>query len=165
MRRVLFLASVVALLPPAAGADGLKFSPQAIHQCMDGGDTTACIGRAAQACMEETEGGYSTPGMAGCLDAERDFWDGILNNAYGELRSRAREIDAEEPIEGFPPRPSDTEALRDMQRAWIAYRDATCRYEELQWWGGTGATGANIGCQMQMTGERALALRTYLIER
>lgn len=114
--------------------------------------------------MEATEGGYSTPVMAGCLDAEREYWDAQLNAAYGDLRARAQQFDADPPIDGMPPRPSSMDALRDMQRAWIAYRDASCRYEELQWWGGTGASGANIGCQMRLTGEQALTLRSYLAE-
>lgn len=114
--------------------------------------------------MEETEGGYTTPGMAGCLDAEREYWDGELNAAYGELRARAQQFDADPPIEGLPPRPSSVDALRDMQRAWIAFRDASCRYEQLQWWGGTGASGAYTGCLMRLTGEQALTLRSYLAE-
>jgi len=163
MMRILMALGLVALAFPAA-AEGLKFSPRAVETCLEQGGGNECIGLAAQACMEETEGGYSTPVIGGCLDAERAFWDDLLNTAYGELRVRSQEIDAQEPYEGLPPRPSDIDALRDMQRAWIAYRDASCRYEELQWWGGTGASGAYIGCLMRMTGEQTLTLRSYLAE-
>ena len=161
--RVLLALGLAALAFPAA-AEGLKFSPRAVETCIAQGGWRDCIGTAANACMEETEGGYTTPGMAGCLDAEREYWDGELNAAYGELRARAQQFDADPPIEGLPPRPSSVDALRDMQRAWIAFRDASCRYEQLQWWGGTGASGAYTGCLMRLTGEQALTLRSYLAE-
>ena len=48
--------------------------------------------------------------------------------------------------------------LRDMQRAWMAYRDATCGYEGFQWYGGTGATGAYLGCNLRLTGQQVLFL-------
>lgn len=164
MRKVLALAMVSLLLPGAAVAENLNFSPRAVNDCLEGGGWRDCIGTAAQACMEDTEGGYSTPGMAACLDAERAWWDGLLNTAYGELRERARTIDAEEPIPGMAPRPSDETALRDMQRAWIAWRDASCTFEAQQWWGGTGASGVYVGCLMRLTGEQALHLRSLLAE-
>ncbi|MEO0774677.1 MAG: lysozyme inhibitor LprI family protein, partial [Pseudomonadota bacterium] len=53
---------------------------------------------------------------------------------------------------------SQEEALRAMQRAWIAYRDATCDYEYSQWGGGTGGGPALIGCIMRETGEQTLYL-------
>ncbi|KPQ06545.1 MAG: hypothetical protein HLUCCA12_09685 [Rhodobacteraceae bacterium HLUCCA12] len=151
-------------MPLGAVAEGLKFSPRSVESCLDQGGWRDCIGAAANACMEATEGGYATPVIAGCLSAEHEWWDSELNARYSELQDRARDIDAEPAIEGMPPRPSEAEALREMQRAWIAYRDATCRYEELQWWGGTGASGAYIGCLMRLTGEQALTLRSYLAE-
>jgi uncharacterized protein YecT (DUF1311 family) len=45
--------------------------------------------------------------------------------------------------------PPVAEALRDMQRAWIAYRDASCDYERAQWGGGTGGGPATAGCLMR----------------
>lgn len=163
MTRFVLSVALLALAAPAS-AEGLKFSAQAVQTCLDDGGWQNCVGVAASACMEASQGGYSTPVMAGCMDAEREYWDGQLNVAYGDLRARAQLFDADPPIDGLPPRPSDTDALRDMQRAWIAYRDATCRYEELQWWGGSGASGAYIGCLMRLTGEQTLTLRSYLAE-
>jgi len=54
--------------------------------------------------------------------------------------------------------PAQAEALRDMQRAWIAFRDATCTYEASQWSGGTGQGPAYEGCVMRMTAEQTLYL-------
>lgn len=161
--RICLALGFVALAFPAA-AEGLKFSPRVVETCLEQDGWRDCIGSAAQACMEESESGYTTPGIQGCLSAEYEWWDAELNARYRELQAHAQIVDAEAPIEGLPPRPSDADALRDMQRAWIAYRDATCRYEELQWWGGTGASGAYVGCLMRLTGEQALTLRSYLAE-
>ncbi|MFN4098658.1 MAG: lysozyme inhibitor LprI family protein [Pararhodobacter sp.] len=143
----------------------MRFDPALITACLDSGQWRDCIGVAANACMEATEGGYSTVGMNGCLDAERAWWDADLNAQYQLVRARDREDDASwEPVPGMAPRPSGAELIREVQRTWIAYRDTTCRYEELRWWGGTGATTAYVGCLMQKTAEQALALRSYLAE-
>ena len=158
------LALALMLLPLPALAEGMKFDGRAVEQCLAGGGWRDCVGQAAEQCMQATPGGYSTVGMGGCLDAERQWWDADLNALYQELLERARDTDAQPPIEGMAPRPSDEEALRAMQRAWIIWRDATCEYEALQWWGGTGAGPAAIGCLMQLTGEQALRLRSMLAE-
>jgi uncharacterized protein YecT (DUF1311 family) len=60
--------------------------------------------------------------------------------------------------------PEHAQALRDMQRAWIGFRDATCAFERAYWGGGTGGGGtggglAQVSCLMQMTGEQALYLK------
>ena len=57
-----------------------------------------------------------------------------------------------------PELPKQAEALRDMQRAWITFRDAACDYERSQWGGGTGGGPATLACLMRMTGEQALLL-------
>jgi uncharacterized protein YecT (DUF1311 family) len=61
--------------------------------------------------------------------------------------------------------PPPAVALREMQRAWIAWRDAACDYEVSQWGGGTGGGPAWSQCAMQMTGEQALALEERLAQR
>mgnify|MGYP002622176764 CR=1 FL=1 len=155
--RVLLALGLVALAFPAA-AEGLKFSPRAVETCLEQGGWRDCIGTAANACMEETEGGYTTPGMAGCLDAEREYWDGELNAAYGELRARAQQFDADPPIEGLPPRPSSVDALRDMQRAWIAFRDAECGFRYTYWREGTIRSLFFGSCMLDLTARRAIDL-------
>lgn len=166
MRILLSLSFSLALAALAfpAGAEGLNFSPRAVETCLEAGGGRECIAASAEACMEATEGGYSTAGMNGCLAAAHEWWDGELNARYAELQARARDIDAQEPIEGMRPRPSDVQALRDMQRAWIAFRDASCQYDALQWFGGTGASTTYLACLMRMTGEQALTLRRLLGE-
>ena len=48
--------------------------------------------------------------------------------------------------------------LRDMQRAWIAWRDATCAFEAGEYAGGTLAGTVATGCMMQRTGDQVLWL-------
>jgi uncharacterized protein YecT (DUF1311 family) len=169
MRVALAMALTAAGLsmaaPVPAAAQPLRFDAGLITACLDRGEERACIGVAADACMEATPGGYSTVGMVGCTDAELTWWDADLNTAYQALRAQERRADAEHrPIPGMPPRPSTADALRDMQRTWIGWRDATCLYEELQWWGGTGASLAGVTCRLHLTAERALALNSYRLE-
>ena len=118
----------------------------------------ACIGLAAQACMAATEGGWSTYGMGGCLSAEADWWDAQLNANYQRAMKRAKQLDLDNEV-GKGPLLSAAKALRDMQRAWIAYRDGACAFEYAQWGGGTGGGPAATQCFLHLTATQALALR------
>lgn len=149
-----------ALLPLSASAQEVSFSIAATEDCLAGGGSNECIGAAADACMEATAGGYTTYGMSACIGAELDWWDGALNAAYRDLRTRESAADMElTDVQIGMESPSRAEALRDLQRAWILWRDATCDYEALQWFGGTGAGGARLGCLMGLTGQQTLYLR------
>ncbi|WP_417599392.1 lysozyme inhibitor LprI family protein [Pararhodobacter oceanensis] len=158
--RRLLLAAAMAGVGAAAQAQTVDFDPAVAQSCLDRGDAGACIGLAADHCMLVTPGGGSTAGMGFCLRAELEWWDAALNTAYGQMVAQAQRIDASD--SGTPGRPSDIEALRAMQRAWIAYRDASCSYEELQWWGGTGAHGAGLSCRLQLTAAQTLRLRAMI---
>ncbi|MFO6465978.1 lysozyme inhibitor LprI family protein [Jannaschia sp. KMU-145] len=154
---------VVLLAAPAAAQD-LSFSPAATEACLAAGAGPACIGVSANLCMTETPGGSSTVGTGGCLWAEAEYWDDRLNAAYGALRADARAVDAEMRDLGSAA-PSQAEALREMQRAWMSFRDAGCAYEASLWGGGTGAGPASNGCWMLQTGRQALDLEDRLAER
>lgn len=140
----------------AQDADGLyyDFSPTAV--CLAESETSAerseCIGRASEACIDAT--GYATPVLSGCAFRELESWDAHLNAIYQAARAQAREFD----MGAGAGAPSLAVGLRDMQRAWIEYRDATCGYEAAQWGGGTGAGPAFAGCLMRLTAEQALYL-------
>lgn len=149
MIRLFTALALIAATPLAA--QNLNFSDRPTRTCLAANDTThakiGCIGLAANACMEATPGGGSTVGMAGCLDAELQYWDGRLNRIYGRLRDRERGT-------------GTADELLAMQRSWITFRDNRCGYEAAQWGGGTGAGPAYAACLMQMTGEQALFLRS-----
>lgn len=157
--------ALILLAAPAAAQDEPRFSPAPTLDCLavNAGtpEAQACIGLSAGDCMETTAIGSTTVGMGYCLDRELTLWDGRLNAAYRDLMAAERRLDAEAKAFGSsaPPR---ADALRAMQRGWIAFRDARCDYERAQWGGGTGGGPATLACLMQMTGEQALYLEATL---
>jgi len=162
------LFMLVIFAAPVAAQD-LVFSPNATEICA--ADSTdlivaeACIGRSADLCMTENgNDGSSTVGMGYCLSRELDYWDERLNVAYKALRGVDRAYDVElDELESAAPR--RVAALRDMQRAWIRFRDAACLYEYSAWGGGTGGGPAHAACLMRITGKQALRLEATLGER
>jgi uncharacterized protein YecT (DUF1311 family) len=155
---------LLALWPAAAVGQEMAFDAGPTEACLAAAtsDPAACIGHAADACMLENDGGETTVGMGFCLSQEWEWWDGRLNAAYGALMARHEAMDAEMTEIGATA-PSLEATLRDMQRAWIGYRDAACDYERAQWGGGTGGGPATAGCLMRLTGEQALALEGRLM--
>ena len=113
----------------------------------DGADAS-CIGAASGTCMEQP-GGYSTQGMSACTSAETELWDGYLNREY---KARMAEIT-----------PDQKTALRDAQRAWIAFRDADCGLQYQMCIDGTMRSNIYTGCMLDMTARRALALRDLVV--
>ena len=155
MRAVLLLA----FCPGVALGQEMVFDPAPTEACLAAApaDLASCIGHAADACMTENPQGETTMGMGFCLSQEWEWWDARLNAAYRALMDRHRAGDAQVKAEGLEVAPV-ADALRDMQRAWIAYRDAACDYERAQWAGGTGGGPATAACLMHHTGVRALEL-------
>lgn len=157
------LIALILLAAPAAAQDAPPFDPAPVQACLDGdADPQSCAGLAANACMEG-EGGSTTVGMGYCIAAERDWWDDRLNTAYGDVMARAEASDADtDSLDAAGPR--QVPALRDMQRSWIAFRDAACAFEATRFGGGTGAGPASAQCALTLTARQTLWLQDYLIE-
>ena len=103
----------------------------------------------------ESPGGDTTIGMVDCLQGELAYWDARLNAAYAKRVAAARRDDTE--MKNNPnARSSIEESLRKMQRAWIAFRDAACLYEQAQWMGGSGGGPATAACHLQETARQTL---------
>ncbi|SFS06509.1 lysozyme inhibitor LprI family protein [Yoonia litorea] len=85
-------------------------------------DPMVCVGREADRCTQEHGGGADMM-LAACTFAEAEAWDDSLNAAYRELQRLARE--REDWDVGYESG-ALLIGLRDMQRAWITYRDAVC---------------------------------------
>ena len=102
--------------------------------------------RVATPCQENTEGGQSTYGMAACFRREAIIWDDLLNENYKSLRD---DLD-----------PGQAAKLRDMQRAWIASRDATCAFYDAKIQG-TMAIPMAAACLARETARRALLLKFF----
>lgn len=166
------LGPVIVAVTLAMGESALAepvFAPNAADTCVSEAYVTSpersghavldCVGRAAAACMM-TPGGDTTIGMIECLDGELGYWDGRLNAAYAKRVAIAKEQDAEMRELGSAAA-SIEESLRAMQRAWIAFRDASCLYEQAQWMGGTGGGPGTMACHMHETARQALKLEGW----
>lgn len=157
----------VLLLSGVALAQDLAFQPDATEDCLsvatDLQSKLACVGKSAEVCID-TPDGYTTVGMGFCYSEEASFWDGRLNAAFASLRAAERDLMAEMSEIGATV-PDTVAALRDMQRAWIGYRDASCNYEYSTWGGGTGGGPAIASCLMHETARQALLLEQRMSER
>ncbi len=103
----------------------------------------SCIGTVSGPCMETPEGA-TTIGMSECLGREIDWWDQRLNTRYAALRAGMDEQSAA--------------ALRDAQRAWIAFRDAECDFHYTYWREGTIRSTFYFNCLLDMTARRVIEL-------
>ncbi|SFJ29436.1 lysozyme inhibitor LprI family protein [Jannaschia pohangensis] len=152
-------AAILILLATPVTAQEIVFDPALVTQCYTNGEGTEpdCIGAASGLCQKRTEGGYSTLGMADCTNRETEEWDRLLNEEYGLLRDQLDEIDDGTGIDR-------SDALRDAQRAWIAYRDAECGLRYALWQGGTIRTTIGTACHLGFTAKRTLELRGMRLE-
>lgn len=117
-----------------------------------------CLGQASGACQgirSGTADGGTTLGITQCIQAETALWDEILNAQYKRVQAAlAIEDDA-----GMRAGIDRTDALRNAQRAWIAFRDADCTARYAMWQDGSIRSIVGANCMMTMTARRALALR------
>ena len=165
MIAVLRQACLLALLSGSAAAQGLEgsYDPSILDDCMTAAKSPdaqrACIGVGAEACTLG-EGGSTTIGYGYCFGSEGEDWDARLNAVYQTLLPQQARL--HEDLQSFNPDFSNPQdRMRDMQRNWIAYRDAACDWEYLQWSGGTGGGPAIAQCLMELT-----ALQTiFLMQR
>lgn len=109
-------------------------------------ETNCLFKLVAEPCME-TEGGYSTFGMADCHRIEAKIWDRILNETFkdllADLKDKARE-----------------KKLREMQRAWIVSRDRTCEFYDREIHGSQAIPMA-AACMARETARRAMLLKAF----
>ena len=157
----------LVLMASTAAAEDLPFSPDATVACLaeasNRGTRESCIGKAAEVCYSR-EGVFSNFAISVCFGAEADYWDARLNTAYAALIGAEIAL-AEELQKDGVFAPDAVTALRDMQRAWMPFRDAACWYEVATWGGGSGSGPASAECLMHMTGRQALALEARVEER
>ena len=104
-----------------------------------------CIGIVADPCPNAP--GANTFTIVACHMREQKIWDGYLNQWYGEAEKRLAD------------EPAALTALKDAERAWIAFRDAKCGYWEKRYAGGTFASVVTGDCMRVETGRRALEMR------
>jgi uncharacterized protein YecT (DUF1311 family) len=105
-----------------------------------GHDRSSCIGALAKKCIQK-EGNTSNAVLNECYGREAAVWDVRLNASY---RAALGKLDKEASAN-----------LRKTQRAWISWRDATCRQPEVAF-KGTMAGPMQEWCAMDLTARQAL---------
>lgn len=156
--------ALLALAAPVAAQD-LVYSNDATLACVNAAATPdarkACIGKSSGVCMEATQSGGTTVGRSNCVSRELDFWEYALNENY---RLSVEKAEKEDAIKAdYAPAVAPT--LREMQQAWVGYRDARCNFEMAQWGGGSGSSTASMNCLLGMTGNQALYLYDMWLRR
>ena len=104
-----------------------------------------CIGLISDPCIDK-----DTSTAVACQERETRIWDEKLNAAFKDARAH---VDA-----------ATGEALKEAQRAWIAFRDAKCAVSEKEYDGGTMATIMVADCKRTETGRRALEMQAIAVE-
>ncbi|HEX2843245.1 lysozyme inhibitor LprI family protein [Hyphomicrobium sp.] len=86
-----------------------------------------------------------------CSDKSFNEADAKLNATYKKVLAHIAASDLEPPYD-----PASWEkAMRESQRAWVAFRDADCKGAvPMEWSGGTGTGSAVAGCMTEKTNAR-----------
>jgi uncharacterized protein YecT (DUF1311 family) len=118
--------------------------------------------RAAHAEAIDCTNAVSTVEMNFCGDKDYQAADKALNAAYANAVAYIRTRDLQKPYDAA----NFEEAMRNAQRAWVAYRDADCKELVAQEWsGGSGTTSAILGCMTEKTIQRTKELKDRYTER
>lgn len=163
MIRYLICTAALVAFPVTVTAQDAAYDQNATTSCLaDAGtivERRACIGLSADACADASVGGFNTRSMTACLKFEYDLFDDMLNAEYGIVHDLAQDLDKQDNGNSFDD-VSMVDRLVQMQRAWIAYRDATCAYEQRQFDGGTLGQLVHIDCLTQLTAEQTFRLQS-----
>jgi uncharacterized protein YecT (DUF1311 family) len=128
-----------------ATAQETKLIRDCVDQKTESRKGEQCIGLVSNRCVKQP-GGDANLNRADCYRVEQDIWDALLNEKYQELRG---DLDEDQKAKA-----------RDMQRAWIASRDATCEFyhHKIQ---GSMAVPMTASCLLTETARRALLLIVF----
>jgi uncharacterized protein YecT (DUF1311 family) len=126
----------------AKDAAAIRACAQKFAQNVSEGERQCLFALVADPCAKSRGG----QGPTECYRIEQEIWDELLNESFRTLRE---ELDDDQ-----------KEKLRDMQRAWIAYRNSTCEfyYHKIQ---GSMATPMTAACLARETARRALLLKFF----
>ncbi|WP_416222423.1 lysozyme inhibitor LprI family protein [Sphingomonas sp. CD22] len=104
--------------------------------CGGGAAGAASTASSKAACWQQG----TTAAISACFAASSKEADRSLNQLYGRVMSV---LD-----------PGDQQKLRNAQRLWVRYRDASCNAERSLWDGGTGGNPAYLACLDDVTRHR-----------
>ena len=138
-----------ASMPGPDGPDGPAAYLALTGRAAQLGEET-CIGYAAGICTAASEDGTSTLGTAACLRREAEAWNARLNRDYGRVLAIA------------PPTARD--GYRRAARAWLAFRDATCRIPANRLGTHDRVVPLTSDCILSLTARQALRMQRELAE-
>jgi uncharacterized protein YecT (DUF1311 family) len=127
--RVAWMVMTIVLMPVAAMAG------------------TDIVATCYQTCADST---HSNPEYKACVVRAADRADQLLNDSYKKLQDAVR-ADAKDM--GQSPE-VQLGYLKDAQKQWIAYRDASCTFEDSLAFGGTSIGGNYSSCLCAFSYER-----------
>ena len=104
-----------------------------------------CKGVVAEPCLSKPENA-STVAMVDCIRSETEAWASILTREYGAL---VVDLDVRQQA-----------SLRAAQEAWVAFREADCRFPS-DFVRGSLSRPWSADCMLHHTADRALALRGF----
>jgi uncharacterized protein YecT (DUF1311 family) len=147
---VLAVTLVGALLSRAQDRQPTAAEIKLVRDCAakhpdDGkGEEECAFKLVADPCVEKVNDNH---GHADCFRIETVIWDAILNDNYKALTAALEDKEQEQ-------------KLKDMQRAWIAFRDTTCGFYwvKIQ---GTMAGPMTAACTARETARRAVLLKFF----
>lgn len=155
------LAMLAAPLPLAAG-DASGLDPAIIEECLiaaaTDGQRLDCAGSGVKACLDyaatEHPDVHPIDRELNCTDAEWQVWDEKLGQTYDALKAVETERGAER-----------ADALVQMERDWITFRDARCVYDKITNGRGTGGALAEPACKLNETARQVILLMSYQRDR
>jgi len=98
-----------------------------------------------QRCLDQAQ---TTIDMRKCTAQELGYQDFLLNKVYKRVMAKLSPLHRKE--------------LRDVQRAWIRYRDLKCDFETIVAEGGSMVAVLALDCNLEMTKQRRKELEYIL---
>ncbi len=103
----------------------------------------------------------STVEITQCLQEVFEQADAELNRVYAAAMASIDQADH------MPARTRRAwqQLLREAQRNWVAFKEKDCDLLQLEWWQGSGASAARLGCLISKTESRTDELKErYAVE-
>ncbi|AXC50492.1 DUF1311 domain-containing protein [Paracoccus suum] len=155
MRGALAAAALLMARPAFAG-DPVGLDPAIHDRCLANakseGAVVDCAGQGVTACLafwkerDPSRDPFIVRDV--CTDAEHQLWEASLTTAYDALIASTKVS-----------RPEAVADIREMERAWLAFRDARCKAEVGLFGHGTGGAIAEPECLMHETARQTALLR------
>jgi uncharacterized protein YecT (DUF1311 family) len=127
----------------------------ALFACLVGPQSYVAVANAQSMPKIDCATAVNTHELNWCSEQALDKADRKLNETYKRVLAQITASDTMSKAK----RDKWTAAVREAQRRWIAFRDQDCgEVTGYEWAGGTGMTGAMLGCRLSKTEARTKEL-------